>query len=199
VRLPIPGPGAVIGGAAAAAEAVETAISLVPRAADALTRVEALLDRVEAVVRHAEQVVDESAESTGRVKATVDAVGVVTRDAGRRVDAAGGLIDRLDTLLGTWEPIGRRLAPQASRFADNVSEHEVDAAVALVDRLPVVLEHMDSDLLPVLTKLDQVGPDLHELLAVVEDLRRVVTGLPGVGLLRRRGEDEPPGEDESPD
>jgi hypothetical protein len=58
--------------------------------------------------------------------------------------------------------------------------------------MPVVLEHMDTDLLPVLRTLDRVGPDLHELLEVVEDLRRVVTGLPGVGLLRRRGESEPP-------
>ena len=64
--------------------------------------------------------------------------------------------------------------------------------IALVDRLPTLLEHMENDVLPVLTRLDRVGPDLHELLAVVEDLRRVITGLPGVGLLRRRGDDEPP-------
>ena len=192
MRLPIPGPGAVIGGAAAAAEAVETAIGLVPRAADALTRVEALLDRAERVIGHAEAVVDEAAESNARVRSTVDAVDVVTRDAGRRIEGAGGLVDRMDTLLGTWEPVGRKLAPQASRFADSLSAHEVDAAISLIDRMPVVLEHMDTDLLPVLRTLDRVGPDLHELLEVVEDLRRVVTGLPGVGLLRRRGESEPP-------
>jgi hypothetical protein len=199
VRLPIPGPGAVIGGAAAAAEAVETAISLVPRAADALTRVEALLDRVgiavdrveavvdraEAVAGRADAVAAEAAESTTEVRAAVDAVAVVTRDAGRRVDAAGGLVDRLDTLLGTWEPVGRKLAPQASRLADGLSGQEVDSAIALIDRMPVVLEHLDNDLLPVLRTLDRVGPDLHELLEVVEDLRRVVTGLPGVG--RRQG------------
>jgi hypothetical protein len=209
VRLPIPGPGAVIGGAAAAAEAVETAICLVPRAADALTRVEALLDRVgiavdrveavvdraEAVAGRADAVAAEAAESTTEVRAAVDAVAVVTRDAGRRVDAAGGLVDRLDTLLGTWEPVGRRLAPQASRLADGLSGQEVDSAIALIDRMPVVLEHLDNDLLPVLRTLDRVGPDLHELLEVVEDLRRVVTGLPGVGLLRRRGDDEPPDDD----
>ena len=40
--------------------------------------------------------------------------------------------------------------------------------------------------------VDRVGPDIHELLAVVEDLRQVVTGLPGIGFLRRRGDDEPP-------
>jgi hypothetical protein len=178
-----------------AAEAVETAIGLVPRAADALTRAEALLDRAERVVAHAEAVVDEAAESNAKVRATVETVAIVTRDAGRRVEGASGLIDRMDTLLGTWEPLGRKLAPQAARFADNLSDHEVDAAITLIDRMPVVLEHMDTDLLPVLRTLDRVGPDLHELLEVVEDLRRVVTGLPGVGLLRRRGESEPPDDD----
>jgi hypothetical protein len=192
VRLPFPGPAAVIGGAMSAAEAVETAIGLVPRAVEAMARVEALLDRAERVVTHAEAVVDEAAESNAKVRTAVDAVAVVTRDAGRRVEGAGGLVDRMDALLGTWEPVGRKLAPQATRFADNLSDHEVDAAITLIDRMPVVLEHMDTDLLPVLRTLDRVGPDLHELLEVVEDLRRVVTGLPGVGLLRRRGEAEPP-------
>ena len=51
-------------------------------------------------------------------------------------------------------------------------------------------------MLPVLSKLDRVGPDLHELLEVVEDLRRVMTGLPGIGLLRRRGDAEPPADDQ---
>jgi len=199
VRLPFPGPAAVIGGAMSAAEAVETAIGLVPRAVQAMTRVEALLDHVEgvvdrtqAVISRVEAVADEAAESNAKARATVEAAAVVTRDAGRRVDGAGGLVDRMDTVLGTWEPVGRMLAPQAVRLADGLSGHEVDAAVSLIDRMPVVLEHVDTDLLPVLKTLDRVGPDLHELLEVVEDLRRVVTGLPGVGLLRRRGDPEPP-------
>ena len=194
MRLPFPGPAAVIGGAMSAAEAVETAIGLVPRAVGAMSRVEALLDRAEHVVARAEAVAAEAADSTAKVRATVDAAGTVTRDAGRRVDGAGGLVDRLDTLLGTWEPVGRKLAPQAARLADSLSGHEADAAIALIDRMPVVLEHLDTDLLPVLRTLDRVGPDLHELLEVVEDLRRVMTGLPGVGLLRRRGDSEPPDE-----
>ena len=64
--------------------------------------------------------------------------------------------------------------------------------ISLIDRMPLVLDHLENDVLPMLQQLDRVGPDVHELLEVVEDLRRVVTGLPGVGLLRRRGEHEPP-------
>ena len=199
MRLPLPGPAAVIGGAAAAADAVEAAISLVPRAAAAMTRLEALLDRVEAAVDRADllvertdKVVDAADLATVRAKKTLDAADVVAREAGRRTDTAAGVLERADTALGQWEPTLRRLAPQAKRFAETLAEHEVDAAIALIDRLPVVLEHLETDVLPVLATLDRVGPDLHEVLEVVEDLRRVITGLPGIGLLRKRGDDEPP-------
>ena len=61
----------------------------------------------------------------------------------------------------------------------------------------MLLEHVDTDLLPALQRRWTGSvPDLHELLEVVEDLRRVMTGLPGIGLLRRRGDDEPPGDDQ---
>ena len=46
---------------------------------------------------------------------------------------------------------------------------------------------MDQDLLPLAGALQDVGRELHELLGLVEDLHRMVGGLPGVGLLRRRG------------
>jgi hypothetical protein len=42
--------------------------------------------------------------------------------------------------------------------------------------------------MPLLGKLDQVGPDLHKLLEVTEDLRLAIAGLPGLRMLRRRGE-----------
>jgi hypothetical protein len=192
MRLPLPGPTAVIGSAVAAAEAVETAIGLVPRAVEAMARVEALLDRAEALVERTEKVVASADDAAVRTHATLDTVEIVTKHAGRHSDAAAGLLDRADVALQAWEPTLRRLAPSADRFAAALETHEVDAAIALVDRLPVVLDHMENDVLPMLKTLDRVGPDLHEVLEVVEDLRRVVTGLPGIGLLRRRGDDEPP-------
>ena len=197
MRIPRPDPSALIGGATAAADAVETAIKLVPRAAAAMSRLEALLDQAESAVRRTDAVLTSAEDAAERTRSTMDAVDAVTRDAGRRVEATAGVLDRADSALGQWEPTLRVLAPQAKRFAESVTEREVDAAIALVDRLPMVLEHLESDVLPVLSKLDQVGPDLHELLEVVEDLRRVLTGLPGVGLLRRRGDDEE--RDDTPD
>jgi hypothetical protein len=43
--------------------------------------------------------------------------------------------------------------------------------------------------MPLLGKLDQVGPDLHKLLEVTEDMHLAIQGLPGLRLLRRRGEE----------
>ena len=192
MRLPLPGPATVIGGAVAAADAVETALGLVPRAAGALSRVEALLDRLEGVADRADQLVTRVDATTERAAAVVGTAELVTRDASRTVDGAKGVLDRADRSLQAWEPALRRLAPSLDRFADALHPDEVTAAIGLVDRMPQLLDHVENDVLPVLKNLDRVGPDLHEVLEIVEDLRRVITGLPGIGLLRKRGEEEPP-------
>lgn len=192
MRLPLPGPSAVLESAVAAAGAVETAISLVPRAVEAMARVEELLDRAEAAVVRVEAVAESAAATQARAAEVVDAAAAVSRRAGQSIDGVARLSGRADLALQTWEPILRRLAPQAQRFADALTDGEVDAAIAIVDRFPQVLEHMETDVLPILRTLDRVGPDLHEMLEVVEDLRRVVTGFPGIGMLRRRGDEEAP-------
>ena len=192
MRLPLPGPATVIGGAVAAADAIETAVGLVPRAADAMSRVEALLDRLEGVADRVDQLVTRADATTERAVAVVGTAELVTRDASRTVDGAQGVLDRADRSLQAWEPSLRRLAPSLDRFADALHPDEVTAAIGLVDRMPMLLDHVENDVLPVLKNLDRVGPDLHEVLEIVEDLRRVITGLPGIGLLRKRGEEEPP-------
>ena len=210
MRIPLPGPSALIGGATAAAEAVETAIGLVPRMAAALTRMEGLLDRTEALLTHAESsasaveqvavqanaVVTRAEKVSARSDAAVKVIEIVARDAGRTVDGATGILHRADTMLSTWEPILRTAAPSARRLASSISPAEVQAAITLVDQLPVLLTHDKEDVLPILATLDRVGPDIHELLATAEDLRRVLTGLPGIGFLRKRGDDEPASHDE---
>ena len=63
-------------------------------------------------------------------------------------------------------------------------------AVLLIDRLPQLLAAVDDDVLPLVRQLQGVGPELHELLRLVEDLHRMVAGLPGVRMLRRRGSEQ---------
>ena len=43
--------------------------------------------------------------------------------------------------------------------------------------------------MPILATLDRVGPDVHELLDVLKDVRLAIQGVPGFRLLRRRGAD----------
>jgi hypothetical protein len=207
LRLPtVPGPTDVLDAAIDVRDAATAVLGLVPRAATAMSRVEQLLDRADAVVTRAEGLVTradatvtqaEAVNSSAgvamaRSRRTIDVAEITTRDAGRAVEGASGLLDRVDVLMTTWEKPLRTLAPVAERFASSLDPAEVQAAISLIDRMPLVLDHLENDVLPMLAQLDRVGPDIHELLEVVEDLRRVVTGLPGVGLLRRRGEDEPP-------
>jgi hypothetical protein len=75
----------------------------------------------------------------------------------------------------------------------------VEAAVALVDRLPQLLGHLDRDVLPVLASMGDVGTDVHDLLDTVQDLRQVVKGFPGSKLFRRRGAEEIAAEQDAAD
>jgi hypothetical protein len=93
-------------------------------------------------------------------------------------------------LLATYEPALRALRPTLARLAETFDPHEVEALVALVDRLPKLLDSVDHDVLPLLGRLNDMAPDLHSLLEAVNDLRSAVAGIPGVGRLMRRGDDE---------
>jgi hypothetical protein len=83
----------------------------------------------------------------------------------------------------------RKAAPLARQFVDELSPEEITAAIRMVDAFPALQAHLIDDVLPLLGKLDQVGPDLHKLLEVTEDLRLAIAGLPGLKMLRRRGEE----------
>jgi len=190
MRLPIPGPLDVARAAASLRDAVTAALELVPR-------LRLLVDRVDDLIGRVDRVLDSVELTVGRVDAVIDHAAVTQRRADDAVAGAQGTVNRIDPLLSAYEPSLRTLAPVLQRLAQSTSAEEVDAAVHLVDRLPRLIAHVDDDLLPLLSTLDRVGPDLHELLEVTQDLRRVITGLPGIGFLRRRGEDELPSEGES--
>ena len=77
--------------------------------------------------------------------------------------------------------------PLLEKFTETLSPAEVDAAIKLVDELPVLTESLRTDVLPILSTLDRVGPDINELLHVMDDVRRAIVGIPGFSFLRRRG------------
>ncbi|ONI78092.1 hypothetical protein ALI144C_30090 [Actinosynnema sp. ALI-1.44] len=123
--------------------------------------------------------------------------------AERAVSRANELVGRTDDVVTSAEAAvehARRVAVAAEevieatkpmvRFAAEMSAHEVEAAIRLVDELPKLAEHMAEDIMPILGTLDRVGPDIHELLDVAKDVRQAIQGIPGFGYLRRRGEEK---------
>ncbi|MGQ0572964.1 MAG: hypothetical protein ACT4RN_02030 [Pseudonocardia sp.] len=213
--LPVWGPGDVIGGMRAVLgwtdEAVGVVAALPERVTGLLDDVDALLvrigemaDRVDAVAARAEVVVaraDAVAGDAGGVvtragAVAADAAGVidqataVAQQAGEVVAQAGGTSGAARDLLVTYAPIAEQAAPLARRFVEEFSAEELHAAIQLVDHLPALTEHLETDIMPILATLDRVGPDIHELLDVLKDVRQAINGIPGFGYFRRRGERE---------
>jgi len=183
---------------------LDAAESLVGRVDDVVTRADALVTRTEAVVGSAEAVV----ESARTVSA---AAAVVVADARRVSTAADAVVSEVvditskatgvvataestarsaHELLEEFSPLARRAMPLLKRFVEELSPHEIEAAIRLVDQLPVITEHVISDVLPILATLDKVGPDVHQLLEVTNDVRQAILGIPGFNFLRKRGEDK---------
>jgi hypothetical protein len=140
---------------------VTTVASVPGRVLALLTAVEAVVARAEDLVSRTERVVGESEEAVTRVRR-------VTTESADLVSAARPLL----------------------QFVEEFSAHELTAAIKLVDELPRLSRHLTDDVLPVLGTLRQVGPDLHQLLEVANDVRQAVLGIPGFEYLRRRGEDK---------
>lgn len=190
--------------------------ALVGRVSTLLDRVEQTLNRTDRVVAEAEEAVTEIAVISAAATAAIENATAVTAGAatvigeaelvaaaagsivgeteeivtrtGRTVARAEVITATVDELIGAYETTLRAGAPMAHRFVEQLTPDEVDAAIRLVDELPKLTEHLTSDVLPILATLDRVGPDIHDLLAVTRDLKLAVAGIPGLNLLRRRGE-----------
>ena len=148
------------------------------------------------VVREAESVATGAARVVGSAAAATDAATTLITDSAGISGAAHAVVVRAagtateaEELLKMYGKTLRKAAPLAGRFVDELSPEEITAAIKMVDELPALRKHLIGDVLPLLGKLDQVGPDLHQLLEVTRDLHLAIAGLPGLRMLRRRGEE----------
>jgi methyl-accepting chemotaxis protein len=140
---------------------VDTATSVPRRVLDLLSAAETVVVRAGELVDRTEKVIGEAEEAVGDARR-------VTADAREQLTATRPLVE----------------------FMEEFSAHEVRAAIKLVDELPRLSRHLNEDILPILSTLNQVGPDLHDLLEVANDVRQAILGIPGFDFLRRRGEDK---------
>jgi hypothetical protein len=157
-----------------AALAVSEAGVIAPRAAELLERVSDTAEGAAVTVTGASAILAEAGALTDAASVVVGQAGAASAEARELLDAYG--------------PTLRRAAPLAQRFVDELTPEEITAAIRMIDELPRLREHLSDDVMPLLGTLDKVGPDLRALLEVTNDLRMAIIGMPGLNMLRRRGE-----------
>src|SRR6266508_20948 len=93
-----------------------------------------LLSEVEALLARIDRVVDAAATAAATAQQVAD-------QARRIVDA--------------YAPLAGKAAPLAEQFVNELSPHEVHAAVRLVDLLPTLSTYMERDIVPALGQTDR--------------------------------------------
>jgi hypothetical protein len=166
MRLPsVPGPRDVLALVERGGEALELALAAVPRMTSLLGDVERLLGAVDALVARIEE---------------------TRRDADELIKQAAEPVRRTTALVSALEPSLTKLQPTLERLAETTDPREVDALVGLVDHLPVLVDRLERDVLPILGSLTTVAPDLHDLLDASRELNGMLGKLPGMARVMQR-------------
>jgi ABC-type transporter Mla subunit MlaD len=187
MRLSLPSPSDLVDRAiATGAKAAGTAMAL----AAAPARLLRLLDDAELLMVRVTTVVDSAERSVTDVQEVTASVAVITKQSARAATAAGTVVEEAAKTARTASELITAYEPAARRFAEELSAEEVEAAIRVIDELPRLAHHLTADVLPILATLDRVGPDIHELLGVTREVRQAILGIPGFGMLRRRGEEK---------
>lgn len=194
--MKLPGPMELIGIPLRGVAAIEVVLGLVPKlsglldqVAGLVTRVQQLVSDIEATHERVRGVVDRAEAATASADAVIRHAESATARADLVIDRAGALTAQVEPLLAGLSPALTDLQPMLTRLAETTSPGEVDAAVALVDTLPDLVQRMHRDILPVLDTLGSVAPDLHELLEVSRQLNEILGSVPGLGRAKKRVEE----------
>ncbi len=190
MRLPVPGPRDLLAALEKGADQVDALLGAVPRVLTLLDQAEVLLVRASAAVDQVEAVTRDAAGVSAHAGAVVDRAEVLVVRSDELVARSDGLVARLATLLDLLEAPLTTLQPTPQTLADTTHPEEVAALVTLVDHLPDLTMRVERDVLPVMTTLGTVAPDLHDLLDVSRELNEMLGKLPGLGRIKRRVEEE---------
>ena len=178
---------------AAAVDAVQAAVALVPQVAVLVRDLDALVREARVVIAEAsatravaQQVAEESAETLRAARQVVDRARAAEAAAAAAVVEVSALSARAADLLTRWEPALERLAPVADRVADGVRPSDAAALADVVRQAPAVVAQLTDDILPVLDSLETVAPDLREVRDVSEGLEEMLGAVPGLGRVKKR-------------
>jgi ABC-type transporter Mla subunit MlaD len=147
-------------------------IELVTVAEQALTALCAVVVRTNALLERAEGI-------TGTAEDVLRAADRTVTAAAGTVEQAHAAADRAIALLGAYSDALNRLAPMVSRLADTHAS-DVDALVQLMGRLPQLADAMDHQVIPLLGHLEEVVPDMNQLLDQACQLSHMASRLPKV-------------------
>jgi hypothetical protein len=176
----------LLGRAAALAAAAEDLIAGLEKvraqAAAALGLAEQLSGRAGATL-------EQAAAVAGRAAVVVERSGAVADRADNAVTIARQSADDAQQVLATIRPMVAEATPLARRFVDGLSVEQAERLGRLIGELPALVERLRVEAPGALDGLHGVGPDVSELLRTAQEVRHALHGLPGIGLLRRRGED----------
>src|SRR6266542_511223 len=124
----------------------------------------------------------------GRLGRLLSEVEALLARIDRVVDAAATaeqVADQARRIVDAYAPLAGKAAPLAEQFVNELSPHEVHAAVRLVDLLPTLSTYMERDIVPA---LGQIAPDIHLMSQVSKDVQEAIRGIPVFGFFERRGE-----------
>jgi ABC-type transporter Mla subunit MlaD len=128
-------------------------------------------------------------------------VDLVVSTAGRAVATATAIASapgRLLRLLDEGEVLLVRIAAvvdAAEKTVDDVRTVTASAATVAQEAAKTsasagqLVGHVAETSTSARALVNQIGPDVHELLDVTREVQKAIVGLPGFGILRRRGEE----------
>lgn len=178
-----------------AGELMDRADAVLTRAEAAVERGEDILARAEAAVTRSEDTLTQAGAAVVASEAMLARTALVLGDAEGSAAGMAVLLARTEGILGRGEVMLRPVEelsavalPIVQRVMDTTDPHEVEAVIGMINHLPALLAHLEDDVLPMLSTLDQVGPDVHGILDDVRGITIALSGFPGIGYLQRRGE-----------
>jgi hypothetical protein len=165
------------------AAVVDTSAALVAlpgRILDLVTEAEQTLAALRATVVRTDALLERVEDITGGAEDVMRAADRAVTAAAGTVDQAHTLTDTATLLLAAYSDALNRLAPMVRRLAETTGANDVDALVNLVGRLPQLADAIDHEVIPLLGHLEQVVPDVNQLLDRAAQLSHMASRLPKV-------------------
>jgi hypothetical protein len=147
--------------------------------------------RVEALLRRAEELLDRTEATRAKAAAVasaaadiVESASVVAQSARATTSSAQEAVARVEKLYDVFSEPLQELSPLVAEASDALTVQHVQSLAQLMDQVPQVLDLVA----PAMRNLAVFAPDLDDLAGRLNAVGEIVEGLPGAGLLRRRGQ-----------